>query len=237
MTRALLAALVLELALFAAFPGIDHAVSGAFFRAGTFPLAHVPVLETVRDLIWDAAIALCLLCAALWAAVGLRARRAASDWRPFAFGTLTFALGPILVVHSMKELWHRARPRDVLEFGGGLDFTLPGRIAGQCASNCSFPSGETAGAAAMGIVLLVLLARRRRVLAAVVGAVAIGGGLLRIAVGAHWLSDVVTAWLLTGLIARLVWLALGMRDAAPPRRALLRADLAALGRRIVPGKW
>ena len=69
------------------------------------------------------------------------------------------------------------------------------------------------------------------------GAVAIGGGLLRVAVGAHWLSDVVTAWLLTGLIARLVWLALGMRDAAPPRRALLRADLAALGRRIVPGKW
>ena len=219
------------LAVSAAVPAIDWAASRVFFREDGFPLAHVAALERVRDAIWNAEIAVCLVLMALWLALRLRGHAAASDRRPFAFASLTYLLGPGLLVHViLKEEWHRARPRDMVEFGGSLRFSAPGRIAGECLSNCSFPSGEAAGAAATAIVLLVLLGGRHRAAGMIVAALAILATALRVAVGAHWLSDVLASWILVALVARIVWHLTGMERAALPRLRWLKADLAALVR-------
>ncbi len=111
------------------------------------------------------------------------------------------ALGPGLVVHTVfKDHWGRARPRDVIEFGGDRTFTPAFVISDQCDRNCSFVAGHSS----MGFYFLALafLARRRRyrVYLAVGG---FGGltGLGRIAQGAHFLSDVIFSGLLVFAVA------------------------------------
>ena len=52
----------------------------------------------------------------------------------------------LLVNALLKDHWGRARPNETTLFGGDGAFSGPFVIAGQCARNCSFVSGEGAGA-------------------------------------------------------------------------------------------
>ena len=128
--------------------------------------------------------------------------------RSIIFLLFTLAIGPGLIVNViLKEHSGRARPFDVYEFGSNRHFTPAFVISDQCKSNCSFVSGD----ASLGYFALAFffVARRRRILIASVAAVA-GTfiGLVRMAQGAHFLSDVIfsgvftflTAWLLYFLI-------------------------------------
>jgi hypothetical protein len=55
--------------------------------------------------------------------------------------------GPIVLVNFiLKDHWGRPRPFSTTDFGGALDFVPAGSTAGKCLSNCSFVSGESAGA-------------------------------------------------------------------------------------------
>ena len=59
----------------------------------------------------------------------------------------------IVVVNVfLKGLWGRARPNDVLDFGGSDVFTPWHNISNACTSNCSFVSGD----AAVGFSFLAL---------------------------------------------------------------------------------
>ncbi|MEO1562350.1 MAG: phosphatase PAP2 family protein [Pseudomonadota bacterium] len=116
----------------------------------------------------------------------------ARDWW---FVTLLYILGPGLLVNSVfKEFWGRARPRDVVEFSGNLDFTPVFQISDQCDFNCSFTSGEGAGATAMAISVWVLtnglsdqtLKQRLRYGALILALIGIA---LRVVFGAHFTSD------------------------------------------------
>ena len=82
-------------------------------------------------------------------------------WRlPLAFFILSGALGPGLVVNAgFKEHWQRARPYEVVNFGGTEQFTRAGLITDQCDNNCSFglrflfcllDAGATAAPALLG---------------------------------------------------------------------------------------
>jgi lipid A 4'-phosphatase len=88
----------------------------------------------------------------------------------------------------LKNHWGRARPRDVIEFGGDKQFTPAGEMSNQCTKNCSFVSGEASFA--FSFICFALLARRHRrfwfwALMAFASSVA----LMRVAMGAHFLSD------------------------------------------------
>ena len=82
----------------------------------------------------------------------------------------------------------RARPFQVSVFGGEGKFTEPFVYSGACSQNCSFTSGH----AAMGYVFIALAwVRRRRqyfIAGCVLGSIL---GLVRMAQGAHFLSDVI----------------------------------------------
>ncbi|MGF1530716.1 MAG: phosphatase PAP2 family protein [Puniceicoccaceae bacterium] len=106
---------------------------------------------------------------------------------------LCVIVGPGLLVNAtFKDNFGRPRPRDTIAFGGSDQFLPVGEI-GPLAHRKSFPSGH----ASMGFVLaapaLFFGPRRRRIFYAWVClgvASGIGIGLVRIAQGGHWFSDV-----------------------------------------------
>jgi len=110
-----------------------------------------------------------------------------------AFLLVAALLGPVVGVEAIKTLTERARPSDIAPFGGTRTFTPAFLPAGQCEGNCAFVSGH---AATTAFLLLAPGWRRRRrlpwLLLAIVGTACTG--LARIAVSAHFLSDVVFAW-------------------------------------------
>lgn len=203
------AILLIQLA-FAILPGMDIAVSGWFHGEEGFAAASHPVLHAVRMAVWYMTLALFLgsLLALVIAAFGWYvADVPAKVW---TFVALLYLLGPGVMVNGiLKEYWGRARPAEVEAFGGPLTFTPPFQISDQCASNCSFVSGEASGATAMAVGLVVL-ARwvpgrgAQQVLAVgavVIAAVAI---VLRVAAGRHFLSDSIFSVLFTVGLAVLI---------------------------------
>lgn len=132
------------------------------------------------------------------------------DRRVAAFVLLSLALGPGLAVDvGLKDYWGRARPRDMVAFGGTKQFTPPFTITDQCRDNCSFVSGHAALAFSFVTFAFLAPARRRRAAFAAVGAFGLGVGFMRMLQGAHFLSDVIFAgFVVIGIAGALAWLLL-----------------------------
>jgi lipid A 4'-phosphatase len=198
------------LALFLLLPQLDLWVSGLFYARGRgFVLANwLPVVQVSRAIPWVAwGIVLIVAVAAMWLVlVGRPLWR--FDRKALLFIAFSTALGPGLLVNTvLKDHWGRARPVQIEAFGGPHHFTPAPLPAAECVRNCSFVSGHAA--LAFSLVAFAFLLRpgspRRRGVGA---ALALGGvvGLVRIAQGAHFLSDVVFAGLLVfGTTALLYW--------------------------------
>ena len=88
----------------------------------------------------------------------------------------------------LKNFSGRARPGDILEFGGKESFTAWYKISDACATNCSFVSGD----AAVGFSIIVLYFITNKAVY-IYGSLFFGFllGLTRIAEGGHFLSDVI----------------------------------------------
>jgi membrane-associated phospholipid phosphatase len=194
--------------VFMAVPGIDLAVAGWFAGAeGGFPLQASPALNLVRQL--NQGLTLALLALAALSLLG-----AAADWptrwliRPYKalFLLAVYAVGPGIVVNLvLKNLFGRARPREITEFGGSLAFSGPWQFPGGCDGNCSFTSGEAASAAALLAVGLIVARSWRPLVLAALALPAAAFSLNRIAFGGHFLSDVVLSWLIVAIAMLLIW--------------------------------
>mgnify|MGYP002033818590 CR=1 FL=1 len=112
-------------------------------------------------------------------------------------GLTALILGPgILVNLILKEHSHRPRPRNTDLFGGDLSFVPAGDFSGACGSNCSFISGEAAGAGWLFCYAVFLVPDRFRLLVSPpLIALALASPAMRLAYGGHYLSDVILAWL------------------------------------------
>lgn len=115
-----------------------------------------------------------------------------------AFLLVALLVGPGLLTNTvLKDNWGRARPLQVSEFGGSADFTPALQPADQCDKNCAFVSGDGAlGFYLHSFFYLAPAVWRRRVFAAgfIGGGIIFGG--LRIAMGAHFFSDVLWSGIL-----------------------------------------
>lgn len=199
----LLAAVAVYAALFLSFPEIDRwAQQWVVGRDGWFLLADVPWAALVNQ-------SLDLLLAAMLLAAGRLAIQAALGWpfrgiglRDVGYVATVFLVGPVLLTNLVfKDQWGRARPIQV-EASQGVDiFTPPLVLSDACPRNCSFPSGDAAAAYAL-LAPALLLPRRWRAFG-IAAALAIGSfyGGIRILQGAHYLSDVIFAGLLSALVA------------------------------------
>ncbi len=117
-------------------------------------------------------------------------------------------IGPGLLSNALlKENWGRARPIHTQNFGGSQPFTPALEPAENCQRNCSFVSGEASSLYAL-FFALALLVRRRRIAMLLLGVGAgTAAGLVRIAQGGHFLSDVVFAGILMAfVVVSIYWL-------------------------------
>jgi len=183
-----------------AFPGVDIAISSLFFDGKSF----------LRDQWWQKFLQQALgyfiplsvgVVATLYACNRLfRKNICGVDGRRVVYVILVLAIGCGFIVNfGLKDHFHRARPRDVVEFNGTRVFTPAFQVSNQCKTNCSFSSGDAAGGF-FSLALALALSRRRAAYAAAL-AVGVVMSIARISSGAHFFSDTVTSFFVMLIVA------------------------------------
>ena len=213
----------LLLLLFYAFPEIDIYVSTHFFvrqgcktaaaalgeNCGYFPYRRETYLRLIRIFLFRlpyiiAIVMLWKLAACYWHS-GATFNVARARTLKIALGSLI--IGPVILVNFVLKAYSgRPRPWQTLDFGGHLDFVQAGSMAGRCTKNCSFISGEAAGAGWIFCLIFLIPQPSRSALALPLIAISFLSPAIRVAFGAHYLSDAILGWLLsvvvfTGLLA------------------------------------
>ena len=194
----------IALVAFVSAPKIDLAVAHAFYLGNhQFVGKKFLLIPVIR---WVFIIFFYLVCAVTL--VGLvKTIRTGKAWldlglNKWLFVTLCLITGPLLVTNiGFKDHWGRARPRDVIEFNGTKAFSGPFPPAAQCEHNCSFVSGEASSTFIVLFAAALLFAPYSRKLVAlgiVLGALT---GLMRMAQGGHFLSDVIFAGVFMAITA------------------------------------
>ena len=236
--------------VFGVYPRLDLEITSLFYDPATHAFAAsgdwVPYVR-------DAATALItlLVAPAFLALLGklvMPRRRILIPGRAALFLSITLTLGPFILANVvLKDHWARMRPTDVVQFGGTERFTAWWDPTGPCPDNCSFIGGE-ASSAFWTLAPAALSPPQWRPLA-YAAALTFGAavGVLRMAGGAHFFTDIVFAgvfmflvvWTFHGLIYR--WRPTRLTDAGVEwwlERAgrALRGPLAGLARRIAGRK-
>lgn len=202
-----LIALLMAGAVFAMWPELDLQVAAMFYDGETFFLKDSVFVSLIdRFGMWPMRfVAIGALLAWLYSF-----NAAAPDWtvswrNGLLFLAMVAILGPGLVIESgFKSHYGRARPHQVEQFGGEQAFTPFYMPADSCETNCSFPSGHTAAGFYFLALGLVLSGRLKK--EAYLGGLMLGGlnGYARVAQGAHFLSDVIFAGLITWAVILLL---------------------------------
>lgn len=237
LTATVLLALPLATVLLSA-PEIDLAISAAARHACALTPAGMPWCPT-WPIVWARrlfmALFILIAIAALIATVVVVRRERRLFGLPQArclFVIATLIVGPGVVANlALKDNLGRARPRDVIEFGGAKAFTPPLVPSGECTRNCSFVSGEASSLYAAFFALAFVLPRFR--LALLVSGIAAGtlAGGVRIIQGAHFVSDVVFAGLIMAVtVAILHVIVIGIWRDPHRLRALVAGWLAPAAR-------
>jgi len=200
--------------IFSVYPQLDLWVSYLFYaNNGIFPANELWLVKVVyHGTPWVGRVLFVGSILLLTVAVLMPSRVSRRNWRRACSVVAVVVLGIGLLVHTvLKDGMGRPRPRDVQAFAGPTAF-VPVFVPSQfCQTNCSFVSGHSAvGFALMSLGMFGI--RRRRQFWLCTGLVA-GGliGLVRIAQGGHFLSDIVFSLIAiwsTHLLIRAVWLRL-----------------------------
>ncbi|WP_136658723.1 phosphatase PAP2 family protein [Nitratireductor sp. XY-223] len=217
LTKRILLALGILFLVFNLFPGVDIWVSTLFYDGVTGSwTANNALFHAYRSSFNVVSIGLAVTCLALWVVSVWRGPVFSVPGPIWGFVPLLYILGPgILVNVVLKNMWGRARPGDVVEFGGDRTFSPAFILSDQCESNCSFVSGEGSGATAFFISVLVLSAyiphpSLRRWVVGLALVCASLAAFLRVLKGRHFLSDTLGSVLFVSLVAVLLhWLLVG----------------------------
>ena len=187
--------------------GLDVWIRGQVLASESRAIAALQVLGDVGNSKWGLVTGGCVVFGALvLRTASIRpARRALYGWIASAAGYVVAAIAISgILTNVFKIIYGRARPRYLAE-GETADWSL---FAFDW-SHQSFPSGHTTTLFAFAVAMCFLLPRFRVWLISF----AVVGGLARIAVNAHFLSDVIAgaamggfiAWWLRGFLARRNW--------------------------------
>lgn len=216
-------------------PRLDIAVAALFFHgADGFPAERNGFLLDLRAAgMGVTRVVVAGLVAVALAKLVLPMLARAISSRKLLFLATSMALGPGILVNSiLKEFWGRPRPRQIVEFGGTMEFFPAWVPGGACATNCSFPSGEASSAMWLIAFAFVVPERWRRAAIVAVLAWAAAISLNRMAFGAHFLSDVVIGW---GLMVTLVLACrrLFLERIGPMTEARIDAGLGRVGEKLL----
>lgn len=190
-------------------PKVDIIVSKYFFLADEkiFYLKNYPLFEFMRYYMPGILLGIAVLILFIWIFGEIRDKNwiLGIDDKICAFTVGSLILGPGIIVNAIfKTFWGRARPLEILQFGGHKLFTPAYVISDQCNIDCSFMSGHTA--VGFWVVSFALLVPKKYRKISIFFAILFGTtvGLSRIAQGKHFLSDVVFSGVVT--IAIIIWM-------------------------------
>ena len=200
--------------VFAIFPELDLKLAALFYDPATnsFPLKDNKLAMVARDAaMWIAWAFTLPAFVALIAKLIRPTQKLMISGRAMAFLLITMLLtAGVLTNLIFKSHWGRPRPVVVTEFQGPWQFKAWWDPRGVCPRNCSFFSGE-AGTAFWTYAPAALAPPAWRPLAYTAAtAFGLATGVLRMAFGGHFFTDVIIAggvafvviWLLYGLIYR-----------------------------------
>ena len=195
--------------IFVVWPELDLMVADRFFVDGRF-LGDTVFWRGLTKVMQQGEIVMLLALVVLAILAICSRRKPVSIRRWWAALTLlcavTLVVGPWLLVNEvLKSHVGRARPAQIEAFGRDRSFSPAFVVSDQCQTNCSFVSGDVAIAVWLFCAVGWAFRRGRRywLVAAMVGGAMVG--LLRMLVGAHFLSDVLFAILFTLFCNALCW--------------------------------
>lgn len=226
---AILGAVALVAAIvFLSKPDLDLMAAGAFYKGGGefFGQSDLWII-VLRNLF----IIFFWACVALAIAGLVITRKPGTRWLGFAaphwlFLAICLGVGPGLVANIMfKDQWGRARPKQVVEFGGSKTFTPPILFSRQCPRNCSFVSGEASSTYVPFFAAAVLLPQAAVPLVVTGTVMGLAAGGVRMAQGGHFLSDVIFAGVFMALTVLIVRRLMFGPTIAPGLRRRLREGL------------
>jgi lipid A 4'-phosphatase len=225
--------------LFGLYPELDLKLAALFYdvQAKTFPLKADRLAAFARDAaMWISWALVIPAFGALVIKILRPDRPLLMSGRAIIFLIVTLALSSgVLSNLAFKSHWGRPRPIVVTQFNNGqfdkLTFVPWWDPRGGCARNCSFFSGE--GSAAFWAVAPAALAPPAFRPLAYVAAMAFGTatGVMRMAFGGHFFTDIAAAGIVTFLV---VWLTYGLLYRWPKTRISDEAIDAALTRMAWP---
>jgi membrane-associated PAP2 superfamily phosphatase len=206
--------------LFALVPDLDLRLAALFYHPAdsSFGLKSNAIAAFSRDAaMWIAWAFAAPAIVSLAVKLILPHRRMLVGAKASTFIVLSMLLSAgILSNLIFKSHWARPRPVATVEFGGQLPFVPWWDPRGKCPRNCSFFSGEAA--TAFWTYAPAALAPPQYRALAYAGATVFGlaTGILRMAFGGHYATDVIFAGVIVFLI---VWLVHGMifRWPRPPK--------------------
>lgn len=119
----------------------------------------------------------------------------AVDSKKFLYVVMSVIITVLFASFFTKAMFQRPRPIDIEIFGGTLNFTYALYAYGHCQIDCSFVSGHSAsGFFLCGLAFLMPnKSKKRKRINAIAGILGLSFGLMRIAIGKHFLSDVIFA--------------------------------------------
>jgi len=213
-SRAILGCFLALSLLFVAFPGLDNRISGLFYEDGFYMASQGWANALHESVTWFIFASVALLLSAYAFNRLSRRNLLGIDGKKVIYLLLVLALGAGLVVNViLKDGFGRARPRDIQEFGGTGHFTPAYAISSGCDRNCSFSSGDSAGAF-FSLAIILAFKRKRALMTA-----AIGFGVLvsaaRIASGAHFFSDTVVSFFVMLIISDVLYYLMFLFDPGP----------------------
>jgi len=216
--RAVLAgcAVAIVLAASVLWPAIDLRVAGWFYVPDKgFPLGDTYFFDALHTLAYAGARILGLALAMLVIfAASQRAPVLGLGSKEWLFLFVGLIIGPGLIANGLlKDHWGRARPREVTEFGGNMEFSRALLPSEECQHNCSFVSGD--GAFGFYLPAFAYVLPRPRARRTFWGAMGVGClfAVSRIAAGAHFLSDnLFAAFFMQAVLALLHAVMFGARE-------------------------
>jgi len=199
---------------FGLYPQLELRVAHHFYENvdaahNVFAWRISPSLMLARDaIIWIGTVLVAPAVAALIIKMVYPRRKLLVSGRAIVFLLTTMALGPGLLVNiALKDHWGRPRPVDLAQFGGDQHYVSWWDPRGDCPKNCSFVSGDVAGA--IWTMAPAALAPPQWRALAYGAALALGAGMsvLRVMAGGHFITDTIFAGVLTYLV---IWIVHGL---------------------------
>lgn len=189
--------------IFVFLPQLDLELSAQFYKNNTFYLNRISIIQIVYHNVQYVSF-FGLLMIIIY---GLRSDDISNKNLMIFLGyyiLVAIVANGLVIDLILKTVWGRARPRDIIEFGGQLMFTPAIYISNQCQANCSFVSGHASAGFLVCATGFIFKPVYLKVLGLSLGVIlGLMLGLFRVMQGAHFASDIIFCGLFMLLI---IWL-------------------------------